>query len=177
MTEIFKTRYISIAICLLGQYTVSGQNAHKNLRNGDMLYEYGKYQEAETEYRKAEHHKPDVKSAYNLSNTLVNQERYDEAAKKYTEAATRTTTDEQKAKIYYNQGNALFKKQAYKESIDAYKKSLRSIPDDQSAKENLAIARNELKKQIQQQKKEEQKKEQEDKKDKDQDQQNQKNDA
>ena len=57
------------------------QSAHKSLRNGDMLYGYGKYSDAETEYRKAESVKPSVKSAYNLGNTLMQQERFDEAAK------------------------------------------------------------------------------------------------
>jgi len=128
------------------------QSAHKSLRNGDMLYGYGKYSEAETEYRKAESAKSSVKSAYNLGNTLMNQERYDEAAKKYTDAAAKATTDKERANIYHNQGNALYKKQQYQESVNAYKQALKYNPDDAATKENMAIARRELKKQQQQQK-------------------------
>jgi len=132
------------------------QSAHKSLRNGDMLYGYGKYSEAETEYRKAESAKSSVKSAYNLGNTLMNQERYDEAAKKYTDAAAKATTDKERANIYHNQGNALYKKQQYQESVNAYKQALKYNPDDAATKENMAIARRELKKQQQQQQKDKQ---------------------
>ena len=117
----------------------------------------GKYQEAELEYRKADTEKQSVKSSYNLGNTLVNQERYDEAIKSYESAAAKATSDDEKSKIYHNQGNALFKKEKYKESVDAYKKSLKYKPSDQATKENLAMAQSEYKKQIQQQQKEQQK--------------------
>ncbi|MBK8053227.1 MAG: tetratricopeptide repeat protein [Saprospiraceae bacterium] len=145
------------------------QSAHKNLRNGDMLYGFGKYAEAETEYRKAETQKPSLKSTYNLGNTLMNQERYEEAIKKYEDAASKANTSQEKASVYHNLGNALYKKQQYKESVDAYKKSLRYQPDDNETKENLALARRELKKQQNQQQKDknnqDQKNDQKDQKD------------
>ncbi len=129
------------------------QSTHKYLRNGDMLYGYGKYSEAETEYRRAETQKPSLKSAYNLGNTLMNQERYEEAIKKYQDAVDKATTEKEKASVYHNLGNALYKKQQYRESIEAYKKSLKYQPKDIETKENLAIARRELKKQQNQQQK------------------------
>jgi len=138
-------------------FSIIAQSAHKNLRNGDMLYEYGKYQDAELEYRKADTDKSSVKSSYNLGNTLVNQERYDEAIKSYESAAAKATSDDQKSKIYHNQGNAFFRKEKYKESIDAFKKSLKYKPSDQATKENLAMAHTEWKKQLQQQQKDQQK--------------------
>ncbi|MBL0099899.1 MAG: tetratricopeptide repeat protein [Saprospiraceae bacterium] len=81
---------------------LSSQSAHKNLRNGDLLYGFGKYSEAETAYRKAESEKSSLKSAYNLGNTLMNQERYDEAVKKYEDAAGKATEDTHKADIFHN---------------------------------------------------------------------------
>lgn len=154
---------------------IYAQSAHKNLRNGDMLYGFGKYAEAETEYRKAETQKPSLKSTFNLGNTLMSQERYEEAIKKYEDAASKANTSQEKALVYHNLGNALYKKQQYKESIDAYKKSLRYQPDDIETKENLALARRELKKQQNQQRKDknnqDQNKDQKDQKD----QQNQNN--
>ncbi len=145
------------SIILFTTCNLVAQNAHKNLRNGDMLYKYGKYQEAELEYRKADTDKSSVKSSYNLGNSLVNQERYDEAIKSYENAASKATSEDEKSKIYHNQGNAFFKKEKYKESIDAFKKSLKYKPSDVATKENLAMAQNELKKQLQQQQKDQQK--------------------
>ena len=125
-----------IWVILLGTVIINGklfgQSVHKNLRNGDMLYGYGKYQEAETEYRKADNAKSSVKSSYNLGNALIKQERYEEAAKKYDEAASKATNDKERGDIYYNQGNALYKKQQFQESVDAYKKSLKYQPKDQN---------------------------------------------
>ncbi len=158
-------------------FSIIAQSAHKNLRNGDMLYEYGKYQDAELEYRKADTNKSSVKSSYNLGNTLVNQERYDEAIKSYESAAAKATSDDQKSKIYHNQGNAFFRKEKYKESIDAFKKSLKYKPSDQATKENLAMAHTEWKKQQQQkdQQKNKDKNQNQDKKEGQQDKNNQDN--
>ncbi|MBK8518587.1 MAG: tetratricopeptide repeat protein [Saprospiraceae bacterium] len=147
-----------IAIALSVFVDLHGQSAHTNLRNGDMLYEYGKYGEAETEYRKAESAKSSVKSSYNLANSLMKQERYDEAIKKYDDAVSKASNDHERAATQYNMGNAMYKKQKFKESVDAYKKALRYNPSDIQTKENLALARRELRKQEQQQKKQEDKK-------------------
>jgi tetratricopeptide (TPR) repeat protein len=178
-----KLRYNnSVLILLVALFSLvflpmaDSQSAHKNLRSGDMLYGFGKYPEAETEYRKAESASPSFKSNYNLGNTLMNQERYDEAVKKYDNATSYARTDEEKATAYYNQGNALYKKEKFKESIDAYKKSLKYQPSDQLTKENLALARRALQKQQQQQQKDKQnqdkKQDQKDNKDQNQNQQN-----
>lgn len=172
-------RITCLTFSLLFVMGIKAQSAHKSLRNGDMLYGYDKFSQAETEYRKAEQSKPSVKSAYNLGNTLMQQERYEEAAKKYEEAAQKATTDVEKSDIYYNQGNALYSKQEYQQSVDAYKKSLRFSPDSQHTKENLAIARQALKKQQQQQQQQqnqEQKQQKDQKQDQQQDQQKNKND-
>lgn len=165
--------YNAIWLCLISFYCITPtytQTAHKNLRNGDMLYGYGKFGDAETEYRKADTETPSVKSAYNLGNTLIDQERYEEAAKRYQDAAARATTDAEKSKIYHNQGNAYFKKEKYKESVESYKNALKYDAKDQETKQNLAMAQYELKKQIQQQKQEQQQNKDQNKEDKKQDQ-------
>ena len=140
---------IPLLVCI----TVSmvGQNAHKNLLNGDMLYGFGKYAEAEKEYRKADNADPGLKSSYNLGNSLMNQDKYDEAIKKYREASDKSINPQDKAAALHNLGNAYYKKKQYKESVDAFKKSLAANPDDLATKENLAIARRELQKQMKQQ--------------------------
>ncbi len=147
-------------IFILFAWSIKSQEAHKNLRNGDMLYGFGKFAESETEYRKAESSQSSLKSSYNMGNTLMNQERFEEAIKKYQDAATKATSDMEKAIVNHNLGNALYKKQQFKESIESYKKALRYQPYDTETKENLALARRELKKQEQQQQKDKQNNEQ-----------------
>lgn len=148
--KLFLILTLNILITLCGVWDINAQSAHKSLRNGDMLYGFGKYQEAETEYRKADNKQSSVKSAYNLGNALIQQERYEEATKKYEEAAAKASTDAERSDVYYNKGNALYRKQKYQESIDAYKKSLKYNPKDAATKENLALARQQLRQQQQQ---------------------------
>lgn len=166
-------KYIVLSFSMMFYLNLSAQSAHKSLRNGDMLYGFGKYQEAETEYRRADNEKATVKSAYNLGNALIQQERYEEAAKKYNDAAAKANTNAERANIYYNQGNALFNKQQYQESINAYKKSLKYDSKDVATKENLAMARQQLRQQQQQQQKKDNKQNQD--KNKDESQQDQQN--
>jgi len=152
---------ILLSFIMVCAQVAHSQSAHKHLRDGDMLYGFGKFNQAETEYRKADEKKSNTKSSYNLGNTLIQQERYDEAVKKYQDAANKAQTPQEKAKIYHNQGNALYKSEKYKESIAAYKQSLKNDPSDVNTKENMALARKALKQQMQQQQKDQQKKDQE----------------
>ncbi|HQV67566.1 MAG: tetratricopeptide repeat protein [Saprospiraceae bacterium] len=144
------------AICLFPLLAVS-QSAHKSLRKGDAQYKDGKYLDAETAYRKADGEKSSVKSAYNLGNSLMKQNRYDEAITKYDDAAAKTNSDSQKANIYFNQGNAYYNKKEYQQSIESYKKALRHQSEDATIKENLALARLALRKQQQEQQKQQNK--------------------
>jgi tetratricopeptide (TPR) repeat protein len=168
-------KYIVLLFSMMFYLNLLAQSAHKSLRNGDMLYGFGKYQEAETEYRRADNEKASVKSAYNLGNALIQQERYEEAAKKYNDAAAKANTDAERANIYYNQGNALFNKQQYQESINAYKKSLKYDSKDVATKENLAMARQQLRQQQQQQQQQNKDNKQNQDKNKDESQQDQQN--
>lgn len=153
-------RWLWTIAVLLTSIAGYGQNAHKNLLNGDMLYGYGKYADAEKEYRKADNESPGLKSSYNLGNTLMNQERYDEAIKKYKDALSKATKPGEKSAALHNLGNAYYKKKQFKESVDAYKQSLAMDPYDIQTKENLAIARRELRKQMQQQQQQDQQQQQ-----------------
>ncbi|MCZ2102260.1 MAG: tetratricopeptide repeat protein [Chitinophagales bacterium] len=139
-----KANWIWIGIFLVQTALLHAQSNHKLLRNGDGLYKKGSYNDAETAYRMAEAQKPSVKSKYNLGNSTFQQNRYDEAAKSYEDAATAAGTDSEKASAYYNLGNAYFKSEKYKESIQAYKKSLAYDPEDMATKQNLAMARRAL---------------------------------
>ncbi len=168
-----KIKLFLIFFLLCGTEITFGQSAHQLLREGDQYYKKGEYNKAETAYRKADEIKPVVKSKYNRSNAIYKQNRYDEAIQSYEEAAATATSEQDKADIYYNLGNAHYQNKDYKESIDAYKKSLGYNPDDIKTKENLALARQALKK-VQQQQRQNSKQNQ-DNKDKQDDQQDQDN--
>lgn len=155
---------LTIAAALITLSTF-GQGAHKNLLNGDKLYGFGKNADAEKEYRKADTESPGLKPSYNLGNTLMNQERYDEAIKKYRDALGKASKPEEKSATLHNLGNAYYRKKQYKESIDAYKQSLAIDPGDMQTKENLAIARRELQKQMKQQQQQNQNEDQQQNKD------------
>ncbi len=65
--------------------------------------------------------------------------------KSFQSAFVDAKNDSEKAKLYYNIGNSLLKSQKIKESVGAYKESLKLNPNDQQAKYNLSYALNMLK--------------------------------
>lgn len=157
-----KTLIMSFMLICGSLHFLSGQSTHKLLRNGDRLYGLGKWNDAEIEYRKAKQNQSDLTSNYNLGNTLMHQDRASEAIETYKNAAESKGTDAQKADAYYNLGNAYFNEKKYNESIEAYKNALKLQPKDLQSKENLAIAKKQLKIQQQQQQKQQQSQDQKD---------------
>ncbi len=65
--------------------------------------------------------------------------------KSFQSAFVDAKNDSEKAKLYYNIGNSLLKSQKIKESVGAYKESLKLNPTDEQAKYNLSYALNMLK--------------------------------
>ena len=128
------------------------QKEKKRVRQGNNDYEEGNYQDAEKEYRKALMEKPGyVKGTFNLGDAMYEQENYEESTNLFTEVIERSSEADPKSSAYYNLGNTFLKENKYKESIDAYKNSLRLNPDDANAKYNLEYARKKLNEQQQQQ--------------------------
>ncbi len=136
-----------------------GQSSHELLMEGDALYKKEQYDLAEEKYRKAKLKDKSGKAAYNLGNSLSVQERYEEAANQFSNAAAMSNDPEVKSKAYYNLGNTHFRNQKFKESIDAYKTALSYNEEDSNAKENLMMAKKML--QVQEQQKQQQQQEQE----------------
>ncbi len=147
-------KHIIIIFCILNltAFNLSAQSEKKMVREGNSQFEDGNFSEAEIEYRKALDKKPGYfKGTFNLGDAMYEQENYEESGKLFAEVAEGVHSDEHKASAWYNLGNSLMKEQKYKESIEAYKNSLRLKPDDQDAKYNLAYARKKLDEQQQQQ--------------------------
>lgn len=145
------------------------QAERKYIREGNELYNNGKYKEAAEKYAEAMRIKKDYLAAYlNQGNALYQQDSLDAAIKQFELAASLSTDKDLKAKAYHNLGNAYLKAEKYEESIEAYKNALRNNPNDPDTRYNLAYAQSKLKNQPpQDQDKEDQKKDQEKDNDKD----------
>lgn len=146
-------RHIVLICCLsLMSLSLFAQSEKKRVREGNGQFEEGNYSEAEINYRKALDEKPGyMKGTFNLGDAMYEQENFEESGKLFAEVAEGVHLEEQRAGAYYNLGNSLMKEQKYKESIEAYKNSLRLKSDDQDAKYNLAYAQKKLSEQQQQQ--------------------------
>ena len=153
-----------IFIIYLTAYSVVafGQNERKHVRSGNKLFmaavsdttkiDSVKFSNAETEYRKALNKKPnDLQWNFNLADAIYKQQRFEEAAGKFSEIAEKMTTPDEKARALHNMGNSQLLNQKIDESIDTYKKALRQNPTDLDTKYNLAYAQFLKKKQEEQQ--------------------------
>ena len=122
-------------------------------RSGNRDYDKEEYSSAELDYRRALEKNPAFYEAgFNLGDAVYRQQRFDEAAKFFTQAAADSTSSvENTALSYFNKGNAEFMQQKYSEALESYKQSLRLNPDDTEAKYNLAYTKKMLEQQQNQQ--------------------------
>lgn len=179
-----RNRTIGIILLLLTAISVSAQKAERDyIRKGNRAYKDSTYVNAEVNYRKAIDVNPkSAISMYNLGNTLMQQNKLQEAMEQFV-AATKMEKDKGNlAQIYHNMGVIFQSGKDYAKAVEAYKESLRNNPKDNETHYNLALAQKMLKDQEQNQQNQDQnqdKKEQEKEQDKDkqdqkeQDQQNQ----
>jgi Ca-activated chloride channel family protein len=173
---------LAFFIFLLCFVSAKAQKDYIPLRTGDLLYKNKDYAEAEIQYRKALEEKQKPTSAYNLGNSIYEQNRMKEAAESYQKTIAGTKDPVLKSNAYFNLGNTYFQQQDFGESIKAYKEALKLQPNDEQAKKNLMLAMRQLqqqqqKQQQQQQQQQEEKQEQQeqDKQDQQQQQQQQQN--
>jgi len=129
------------------------------VREGNRQYNVEKIDDAERSYRRAlELDERSNIANFNLGNALYRQQNYEEAVKKFEEAALGKSDKMDKARAYHNLGNSYLQqakgnspdtKQMLNESIEAYKQALRNNPNDIDSKYNLSYALNMLKQQDQ----------------------------
>jgi len=121
--------------------TVAAQSTHSNLSDGDRAYDRVQYNAAEKHYRTAaDREVGNPKAIYNLGNTLYQEGRFEDAARRFQQVARMNQTPALKADALHNLGDALLKQQKYKESVQAYEESLRLRPADPGTKQNLQMA-------------------------------------
>jgi tetratricopeptide (TPR) repeat protein len=178
-----KAGVLTISGILFLSVYLNAQPDKKFIRKGNREYRKENYSESEIQYRKAEEKsKRSPDAVFNIGDALYRQKKYDDASKQFLDNANMNEDAFRKASAWYNMGNSLLQAQKVKESIDAYKNSLKLDPANMQAKYNLGYAQDLLKKQEQQQKKdqdqdkEDQKKKDDENKKKDQDKKQDQND-
>jgi Ca-activated chloride channel homolog len=174
--KILKTPFLCIFIIFFSLYGFAQKDV-KLLRQGNKLYNQGKYKEAEVDYRKAlEINKESDKGKFNLGTAVYQEKNFNEATKIFEDLSSKQLDKSTKAKIYHNYGNSLLESKQYEQSIAAYKNSLLNYPADKDTKYNLEYAKSMLKKQQQQKQQNKQDKNQDKKDQEKKDQENQKKD-
>jgi Ca-activated chloride channel family protein len=145
------THMSSIRPCRLGLFatlfmlgawipTASGSSTASRNKEGNRLFQQGKYQEAEKAYVDAEVQSPGrPELLYNLGNALIKQKKYERALQSLHQAINKGDKGLQESG-WFNAGNALFEMGKFKDSAQAYIQALRINPADEDAKHNLEMA-------------------------------------
>lgn len=103
---------------------------------------------AEAEYRKAiSKSQQNTAAPYNLGRAYYNRESYGEAFGRFKQAGEKASKKPVKHKAFHNMGNVYMKKKEYQNAVEAYKQALRNNPNDEETRYNLALAKDLLKKQ------------------------------
>lgn len=146
-------KYIGSFFLLIAAMTVHAQKAERDLiRKGNRMYNDSVYENAEVNYRKALEINPKSTVAmYNLANTLMQQNKLQEAMEQFAGAAKVEKEKPNLAQIYHNMGVIFQSQKDYAKAIEAYKESLRNNPKDDETRYNLALAQKLLKDQQQDQ--------------------------
>lgn len=146
-------KYIGLFFLLIAATTVHAQKTERDLiRKGNRMYNDSVYENAEVNYRKALEINPKSTVAmYNLANTLMQQNKLQEAMEQFAGAAKVEKEKPNLAQIYHNMGVIFQSQKDYAKAIEAYKESLRNNPKDDETRYNLALAQKLLKDQQQDQ--------------------------
>lgn len=147
-----------VSMFLLLSVSMYGQTDKKNIRKGNREYRNNKFPDAEILYRKAiDNNKQSPDAVFNIGDALYKQNKFEEAGKQFIENTNQSESKEKKSAGLYNLGNSMLKANKLKESIEAYKNSLKLNPGSKETKYNLAYAQDLLKQQEEQQKKQQDK--------------------
>ena len=129
---------------------------------------------AEAKYRRAISKSEENPAApYNLGNAYYESDSYSEAFGRFKEAGDRASDKSGKHMAYHNMGNVFMQRKEYEKAIEAYKEALRNNPGDEETRYNLALAKELLKKDPQQQQNDQDKEDQQQEDQKEEQEQNQ----
>ena len=165
--------FITFALLLVAM-TVQAQKAERDyIRKGNRLFADSTFVDAEVNYRKALDVNPkSTVSMYNLANTLLAQNKVEEAMQQYVAASKLEKDKGNLAQIYHNMGVIFHGQKDLQKAIEAYKESLRNNPHDDETRYNLALAQKQLNEQQQQQQEQNQEQQEQQQKEQEQQQEN-----
>lgn len=148
-----QTKYITfILFLLMVNATFAQKNERDYIRSGNRLYNDSLFIKAEVDYRKAIEANPrSTEALYNLGNTLIQQQKGQEAIEQYMLASKMEKNKAKLSQIYHNMGVLLHAGKQYEQCIEAYKEALRNNPNDDMTRYNLALAQKMLQDQQQNQ--------------------------
>lgn len=171
----FKIKYLLLLCILFTAGNAAAQKSYREyLKSGNRLYADSLYDKAEIEYRKALEIDPNGSQAlYNLGNSLLYQEKAQDAMDQYVMAEKRETEKSNLAQIHHNMGVICQASKDFAQAVEYYKQSLRENPHDHETRYNLAVAMKQLKDQQQQQQQQQQENKEENKQQEQQQQQQQ----
>jgi tetratricopeptide (TPR) repeat protein len=148
----FRCLFAMHLIIFLSAASVNAQADRKFIRQGNRQYEKDRFPESEILYRKAaDKNLSSADALFNAGDALYRQEKYEDAGRQFGENQKLYEDKDKKSASFYNMGNSLLMANKVRESIEAYKNSLRLNPGNLEAKYNLAYAQDLLKQQEQQQ--------------------------
>ena len=153
----------TLAILTLLALSIGASAQRHDLRSGNRSYNKERYEQAETDYRRAlTQDTTDFRGQYNLANSLYRQERYTEAAEHYKQASMQPDISKhQRAQTLHNLGNSHLKTaqqagqqeqmQSLQQAVHNYQEALKLEPKRDDTRYNLAYARRLLQQAEQQQ--------------------------
>ena len=137
--------------------------AHNLTYKGNESLGENSFVAAEKSYRTAIGINPeDATPAYNLGSALYQKEAFEEALTPLKKAVIAGKNKQEKHTALHNLGNAFMKNKSYEKAVETYKEALRNNPTDNETRYNLALAKEMLKKEQQEQDKDSDKKDQKD---------------
>jgi len=120
--------------------------SESQLKEGNRLFWNGHYEDALKKYNDALIDAPDSSILrFNAGDAAFQMGDFASAEKQFQETGDRTPIPALRSVARYNQGNALFRQNKWKEAVETYKEALRANPKDEDAKYNLGVALNTLK--------------------------------
>jgi tetratricopeptide (TPR) repeat protein len=145
----------------------------KETREANLELSEDDFVNAEAKYRRAISRSAENATApYNLGNAYYEKEDFNEAFGRFKEAGEKAGEKTNKHKAYHNMGNVFMQNKEYGKAVEAYKEALRNNPADEETRYNLALAKEMLKKEQEEQKNDQN---EDDQQDQDQDQQEEQN--
>lgn len=152
-THIYNVLIVAIAVMLLGNFqsTVAQTATKIHTHKGNVAFNQKLDSLAIIYFKKAiALDSTNFKAHFNLANTYLRQGKAQDAMREYEKSASLAPTKLIKKAIYHNMGTIYYVSAQYENAINSYKESLRTDPNDNRVRYNLAMAQYMLKKNPQQ---------------------------